>query len=288
MAATLLADLDAGPLVPPFAARVLLARTPEGQAELGCRVLVLDAGSAGVVLIDTGFGRADCADPGGRLGRPFVALTGPRLEPTTPVIAQLDALGIAASDVRHVLMTHLDLDHSGGLPDFPHATVHVHQRELDAATRRATASHRGRYLPVHMAHQPKWSPLAALRSDAADVRGGFALGAIPGLPAAFRHVELPGHSPGHSGFLIALTGGSALLHVGDAILEGREVRSPNARPSVAVRVHHRLFDDQPEVARATRARLSAFFASEPDVAMVGSHDRVWIRSLEAAEAALST
>jgi glyoxylase-like metal-dependent hydrolase (beta-lactamase superfamily II) len=42
-------------------------------------------------------------------------------------------LGIAAADVRHIVVTDLDLDHAGGLSDFPAATVHVLERERACA-----------------------------------------------------------------------------------------------------------------------------------------------------------
>lgn len=45
---------------------------------------------------------------------------------------QLTRLGIVPSDVRHIVLTHLHFDHTGSLPGFPHAMVHVHRREFDA------------------------------------------------------------------------------------------------------------------------------------------------------------
>ncbi|MCT9113339.1 MBL fold metallo-hydrolase [Streptomyces mirabilis] len=34
-------------------------------------------------------------------------------------------LGFDRTDVRHIVLTHFDADHIGGLSDFPHAQVHV-------------------------------------------------------------------------------------------------------------------------------------------------------------------
>jgi glyoxylase-like metal-dependent hydrolase (beta-lactamase superfamily II) len=36
---------------------------------------------------------------------------------------QVQRLGFDPRDVRHIVLTHLDFDHAGGLDDFPHATV---------------------------------------------------------------------------------------------------------------------------------------------------------------------
>ena len=58
----------------------------------------------GLLLVDTGFGTADLADPA-RLGRPFRALVGPALDPAEPAVAQLGSLGFAAADVTDVVLT---------------------------------------------------------------------------------------------------------------------------------------------------------------------------------------
>jgi glyoxylase-like metal-dependent hydrolase (beta-lactamase superfamily II) len=45
--------------------------------------------------------------------------------------AKLQA-SITPEDVQHIVMTHLDFDPADGLPDFSHAQVHVHQKEVVA------------------------------------------------------------------------------------------------------------------------------------------------------------
>ncbi|HEX5365913.1 MAG TPA: MBL fold metallo-hydrolase [Acidimicrobiales bacterium] len=48
------------------------------------------------------------------------------------LLAELDALGVAAGDLAGVAVTHIHLDHAGGVGDvaaaFPRATVYVHER----------------------------------------------------------------------------------------------------------------------------------------------------------------
>ena len=48
------------------------------------------------------------------------------------LLAALDDLGIGADDLAHVVVTHIHLDHAGGVGDvaraFPKATVHVHEK----------------------------------------------------------------------------------------------------------------------------------------------------------------
>ena len=86
----------------------------------------------GLLLVDTGFGSGDVADPK-RLGQPFRALVRPVLQAAETVHAQLLARGLDPADVTDIALTHLDLDHAGGLADFPQARVHVHEAELAAA-----------------------------------------------------------------------------------------------------------------------------------------------------------
>src|SRR5829696_5798199 len=80
-------------------------------AEIVCHCLVIEADD-GLVLVDTGFGVADTLDLG-RLGGAY-KLMRPRGDLAETALKQLEALGFAAGDVRRIVATHLDPDHSGG------------------------------------------------------------------------------------------------------------------------------------------------------------------------------
>jgi len=47
--------------------------------------------------------------------------------------AQLQQLGIQPDSIRHIIQTHMHIDHTGALGHFPSASVIVHERELAAA-----------------------------------------------------------------------------------------------------------------------------------------------------------
>ena len=102
-----------------------------------CHCLLIET-DEGLVLVDGGIGTGDIADPA-RLGPSWVREVSPRLDPAETALAQVRALGFRASDVRSLVMTHLDLDHAGSVPDFPHAKVHVHAREKSRRRRRTPA-----------------------------------------------------------------------------------------------------------------------------------------------------
>ena len=125
-------------------------------ARMVCHCLLIETPEA-LVLVDTGLGTDDVQNPKARLGSPFVALTRPRLSMSETAIAQIEALGYAAEDVRHIVPTHLDLDHVGGLSDFPNAQVHVFKPELNAATH-PTLREKARYHATQFSHGPKWVP----------------------------------------------------------------------------------------------------------------------------------
>jgi len=103
--------------------------------------------------------------PGLALGRPFTAIVRPRTDPASTAIRQVEALGFSATDVQHIITTHLDVDHAGGLPDFPDATVHVHAIEKDAALTRGSFEEKNRYRPGHFAHGPKWAKYEAIAGE---------------------------------------------------------------------------------------------------------------------------
>ena len=49
--------------------------------------------------------------------------------------------------MRHIVLTHLDFDHAGGLDDFPDAHVHLLGAERDDALRSSTWLDRQRFRP---------------------------------------------------------------------------------------------------------------------------------------------
>jgi glyoxylase-like metal-dependent hydrolase (beta-lactamase superfamily II) len=126
-----------------------------GGARFVCNVLLVETRN-GLALIDTGLGAGDIERPA-RLGEQFLQNARPKLDPSETAIAQVQALGYRADDVRHILITHLDRDHAGGLGDFPDAVVHLHAAEHGCAVQGGAGVRAGRYVPEqwsadHMAH----------------------------------------------------------------------------------------------------------------------------------------
>ncbi|WIY05361.1 MBL fold metallo-hydrolase [Amycolatopsis mongoliensis] len=181
------------------------------RAELVAHCLLIETGDS-LVLVDTGFGSQAVARPGEWLGRPFMAMVGARLEAAETAVAQIKALGLDPADVRHVVATHLDVDHAGGLADFPNAVVHVRAEEHRAATSPSNAAEKNRYRAAQFAHRPLWSTY----DEPGEPWFGFeAVRSLKGLPEEILLVPLTGHTRGHTGVAVD-TGEGWLLHAGDA------------------------------------------------------------------------
>src|SRR6188508_521067 len=137
----------------PIAGFLLGSNAWRGKMVAHC--LLIETERDGLVLIDTGFGTRDI-EGATRLSKSFRTLVGPTLSHAETALAQVEALGYKAADLKHIVVTHLDLDHAGGLVDFPNAKVHLHAREHAAAMARRHFKERERYIASHWAHGPKW------------------------------------------------------------------------------------------------------------------------------------
>jgi glyoxylase-like metal-dependent hydrolase (beta-lactamase superfamily II) len=256
---------------------------PLTRAQIICHCLLIES-SDGLVLVDTGFGTADARNPA-QLGQPFRAFLSPRPRREETALAQVEALGFAAADVRHIVATHLDPDHAGGLPDFPGAEVHVLAPELAAALNPSLRD-RSRYRRAHIGHGPRW---VEHRSEAGGDRwfGFESVRILPGLDVEVALVPLIGHSLGHTG--VAVNSGEGwLLHCGDSYFNDGEMATPPTCPPLLT-VFQRLLaaDNGARVANAARLReLAANHGDE--VTLFCAHNPHELERDQAASAAAAT
>jgi glyoxylase-like metal-dependent hydrolase (beta-lactamase superfamily II) len=110
------------------------------------------------------------------------------------------------------VVTHLDIDHAGGIADFPAARIHLHAREHAAAMTRGSLRERERYIPGHWAHGPRWE---VYQEDGDTWRGLPAITKLRGLDADIGLLPMHGHTRGHSAVLVN-AGARWLVHAGDA------------------------------------------------------------------------
>lgn len=246
-------------------------------ARVVCHCLLIE-GDNGLTLLDTGFGTEDTRNPR-QLG-PFFAMMRPRAEIGETALKQVEGLGFAASDVRQIVTTHLDPDHSGGLPDFPDAEVHIFGAELDAAMNPRLRD-RPRYLAAHWKHGPQW-----VRHDGEgdDWFGFGGVRILPDLGSEVLLIPLPGHSLGQCGVAVK-TGEGWLLHCGDAYFHHDEVATPPACPP-GLRFFQLLNAADGKRRRANQERLRELVSRHgEEVRLLCSHDPHELDLAQAADTA---
>ena len=207
----------------------------------------------GLVLVDTGPGEEDyCHKPG--IVRAFQVLTIVPLDPQEAAAHQVTDLGYKPQDVRHIVLTHMHFDHCGGLPDFPHAQVHVHRCEYEAFMGRPRRWTDLAYVRRHIAHQPKLE----LYEDTGERWFDWPAIRLPIQPEMWL-VPLFGHTRGHCGVSVRTPSGW-LFHVSDAAPMGLDEYVPEWLVRFVLGPH--------------MPRLRAFSAAHPEVRMTTGH--MWL------------
>jgi len=206
--------------------------------------------AAGLVLVDTGYGLQDMRDRGSRLSHIWRALLNVQFREDDAAVRQVERLGYSARDVRHIVLTHLDFDHAGGLGDFPDARVHLLRAELGSANMGRGFVERRRYRAAQWQQVRHWRTYA----PQGEAWFGFeSVRALEGLPPEILMVPLAGHTVGHAGVAVQAAGGW-LLHAGDAYLHRRQIETEATCPP-GLGIYERLMDsDSPNRVR-NQARL---------------------------------
>lgn len=196
---------------------------PTDKLVLSIQPLLVKAGDR-VLLFDTGTGGA------------FGPASG-------KVQESFKAAGIDPASVTDIFISHAHGDHVGGLVSsdgkaaFPNATIHLSAPEL--AYLKSLTPEKAATVGI-----PQLAPLqAAVAAKAQEFVPGSQI--IPGVVKA---VEIKGHTPGHSGYLIT-SGESSLLYMGDVAHHSIvSVQKPDWTIS---------FDGDAATAEASRAALLA-------------------------------
>ncbi len=206
----------------------LVGKRLNDEGFMVCHCLLIES-PAGLILVDTGLGQKALANPTLHMPPGTAFMLGPKLDQAETALRQIERLGFSPRDVRHVLMTHLDFDHAGGLSDFPDAAVHVFEDEYQAAMRPSGFMEKNRYCEPLWEHGPHWQ---RHRLQGGEPWFGFAkvraLPDVAGLADELLIVPVQGHSRGHCAIAVKADSGW-LLHCGDAYFYHGEMESSGRR-----------------------------------------------------------
>jgi N-acyl homoserine lactone hydrolase len=153
----------------------------------------------GVILVDTGASAAAKSLP--RWHPYFCFAVRFDIEPEEEAGPQLRAIGIGPGDVRRVVMTHLHIDHDGGLEAFPRSEILVSPGELARAS--GIAGRIRGYLPQRWPKNFNPKPLVLDGGPYGPFERSKRLGADGAIVA----VSTPGQTPDHH-TVIVRRGGS--------------------------------------------------------------------------------
>jgi glyoxylase-like metal-dependent hydrolase (beta-lactamase superfamily II) len=201
----------------------------------------------GIIVIDTGQGSHLLET--GRSLHPYLRWNVVfRIEREQEIGPQLRALGIGPRDVRRVVLTHLHIDHDGGLIHFPDSEILVSRGELNRA--RGWMGRLRGYLPNRW---PTWFDPVPLDLTP-ETFGPFATTKRLTAAGDIIVVATPGHTRDHISVL-AQDGDTTFFLAGDAsynetlMLAGRVdgVSADEQVSSATLRAMGRLANERPTV-----------------------------------------
>jgi glyoxylase-like metal-dependent hydrolase (beta-lactamase superfamily II) len=265
--------LNCGLMCPP-GGRLFDGHSSGLTATLTCHCLLIET-DAGLVLVDTGFGLRDMRTPHQRLSRFFLYLDNIQLDERLTARRQIEAMGYSAQDVRHIVMTHLDFDHAGGLEDFPSAKVHVTEAELRAAFRQGGPRERRRYALAQFDEVRNWE---TYRPGGDGWFGFRAVRELRGLPPEILMVSMPGHTEGQAAVAVK-KGDGWLLHAADVYFDRHEMDHPERKCPPGKFLYQRMMAYDYDLHLHNQARLRELYHRRSGLAVFCTHDAVEFEAL---------
>ena len=232
-------------------------------------VVLMEHPKQGFILFDTGYSEK-FHEATRYFPEKFYALVTPvNVDKEHSALGQIEALGLRARDIRHVILSHFHADHVCGLSDFPQAQyIHVGQAfdQLKGLSRwkRAQASFLLSLFPTDFLSRSR-----CLDLDSFNVQG-------PSEISSFRSfdlfndesifvVDLPGHAEGHLGLYIN-DPQKPFFFVGDASWRTQSLKN-GTLPSVVTALVHQNWSQF----KNTFFRLSELVHRSPKISVVTCH-----------------
>ena len=227
---------------------------------------LVDHPTHGLVLIDTALGSASAESLRDYPGRVPTKALG--LEMGVPVFHRLAEAGFDPADVKHIVCTHLHLDHAGGIADFPGAELWVDEQEWASA---AKTTPLGGY---------RTGPYDDVKPHFLQFEGTEAYGPFPAHVDLFGDgslIVLPsaGHTAGSVMVLVNLPEGSWLF-MGDAAWLDEHWQGPIPKSRLA----SWLIEDDRRSAWEAIQRTHAWAKVHPDIQIVPGHEPATVERMD--------
>jgi len=222
---------------------------------------------AGDLLIDTGnSSHFDDEIRGFPLGTwlQLKSLAG-ELKPESPLPQLLHQIGEDPSKLRWAILSHVHLDHSGGLMDLPQMLVLLTREELQFANDRDVQA-KGFVIAAHV---QKFPPVAAptLKFDPTPYET-FDESADLYKDGSVVVVPLRGHTPGSVGIFVNLSPPRRLFYVGDAVDDERGFEERVGKSLIL-----QDSDNDMTLANQIVGRVSELHEKVPGLAILPAHGR---------------
>jgi len=188
-----------------------------------------------------------------------------QLKPKVPLPDLLRRIGEDPAKLRWAILSHVHLDHAGGLMDLPHLPVLLTREELQFA---ADPSVQAKGYVI-AAHTKEFPPVAAptLRFEPTPYET-FDENADLYRDGSVVVVPLRGHTPGSVGIFVNLSPTRRLFYVGDAVDDERGFEERAAKSLI-------LQDSDNDMALANKivGRISELHERVPRLAIIPAHGR---------------
>lgn len=242
--------------------------TGKGAVQVPCPVFLVRHPSAGAILVDTGLHPSVATDPKENFGSLGARFGNPTLAAGEDAASQLRKRGLEPGEVPIVVMTHLHLDHTSAISEFPNSTFVVSETEWQAATHGSNPMLEG-YRRSHFDYAFDYRTVDFNRANV-DSYASFGRTFDLFGDGSIRLAFTPGHSAGHMSVICRLSKRDFVI-AGDVFyvmsqLDGSEPLPPRPQDS------HNL--------RRSLQELRLFRSQFPDAVIAPSHDPDFYAAIE--------
>ena len=233
-----------------------------------CPAFLIRHPSAGAILVDTGLHPSIATDPKQNFGSLGARFGKPTLEPGEDVPSQLRKRGLDPGEIPIVVMTHLHLDHSSAISEFPSSTFVVSEAEWRFATGSGGSVQNG----YRKAHYDYAFEYRTVDFDRASVDSYASFGRTFDLlgDGSVRLAFTPGHSAGHMSVICHL-GQRDFVIGGDAVYMAAQLDGSDPLPPRPQDAHN---------LRRSLQELRLFRKQFPDSVITPGHDPEFYSRIE--------